>query len=196
MMAKPNYKQIYAIKASREKKIREVCPEIPNAPGIYIFYRTDEAGIRRAYCGQAVNLCERCAAHLGEYDHIALSLKKHSFYSENNPYGWKLSYKTYPRNELDEHEIATIKALADKGYQMYNVTAGGQGKGKLVTGDYKQPKTYREGIAQGRKNLAKELKDIIDKHLVVSIKPEKAKNKVSMKQFEKFNAILDIDKKD
>lgn len=195
-MAKPNYKQIYAIKASREKKIREVCPEIPNAPGIYIFYRTDEAGIRRAYCGQAVNLCERCAAHLEEYDHIALSLKKHSFYSENNPYGWKLSYKTYPRNELDEHEIATIKALADKGYQMYNVTAGGQGKGKLVTGDYKQPKTYREGIAQGRKNLAKELKDIIDKHLVVSIKPEKAKNKVSMKQFEKFNAILDIDKKD
>lgn len=195
-MAKPNYKQIYAIKASREKKIREVCPEIPNAPGIYIFYRTDEAGIRRAYCGQAVNLCERCAAHLGEYDHIALSLKKHNFYSENNPYGWKLSYKTYPRNELDEHEIATIKALADKGYQMYNVTAGGQGKGKLVTGDYKQPKTYREGIAQGRKNLAKELKDIIDKHLVVSIKPEKAKNKVSMKQFEKFNAILDIDKKD
>lgn len=195
-MAKPNYKQIYAIKASREKKIRDVCPGIPNAPGIYIFYRTDEAGIRRAYCGQAVNLCERCAAHLGEYDHIALSLKKHSFYSENNPYGWKLSYKTYPRNELDEHEIATIKALADKGYQMYNVTAGGQGKGKLVTGNYKQPKTYREGIAQGRKNLAKELKDIIDKHLVVSIKPEKAKNKVSMKQFEKFNAILDIDKKD
>ena len=195
-MAKPNYKQIYAIKASREKKIREVCPEIPNAPGIYIFYRTDEAGIRRAYCGQAVSLCERCAAHLGEYDHIALSLKKHGFYSESNPYGWKLSYKTYPRNELDEHEIATIKALADKGYQMYNVTAGGQGKGKLVTGDYKQPKTYREGIAQGRKNLAKELKDIIDKHLVVSIKPEKAKNKVSMKQFEKFNAILDIDKKD
>lgn len=195
-MAKPNYKQIYAIKASREKKIREVCSGIPDAPGIYIFYRTDEARIRRAYCGQAVNLCERCAAHLGEYDHIALSLKKHGFYRENNPHGWKLSYKTYPRNELDEHEIATIKALADKGYQMYNVTAGGQGKGKLVTGDYKQPKTYREGIAQGRKNLAKELKDIIDKHLVVSIKPEKAKNKVSMKQFEKFNAILDIDKKD
>lgn len=195
-MAKPNYKQIYAIKASREKKIREVCPGIPDAPGIYVFYRTDEAGIRRSYCGQAVNLCERCAAHLGEYDHIALSLKKHGFHSENNPYGWKLSYKTYPRNELDEHEIATIKALADRGYQMYNVTAGGQGKEKLVTGDYKQPKTYREGIAQGRKNLAKELKDIIDKHLVVSIKPEKAKNKVSMKQFEKFNAILDIDKKD
>lgn len=44
-MAKPNYKQIYAIKASREKKIREVCPGIPDAPGIYIFYRIDEAGI-------------------------------------------------------------------------------------------------------------------------------------------------------
>lgn len=191
-MAKPNYKQIYAIKASREKKIREVCPGIPDAPGIYIFYRIDEAGIRRSYCGQAtVSLCERCAAHLGEYDHIALSLKKHGFYSEDNPYGWKLSYKTYPRNELDEHEIATIKALADQGYQMYNVTAGGQGKGKLVTGDYKQPKTYREGIAQGRKNLAKELSDIIDKHLVVSIKPDKVNNKVSIRQYQKFKELLE-----
>ena len=180
------------MKLQREKKIKSVCPEIPYESGIYVFYRKDEAGIRRAYCGQASNLCERCASHLAEYDHIALSLKKHGFYSDENPYGWKLMFETCKKNEMDEKEISTIKKLADKGYQMYNVTAGGQGKGKLVTGAYKMPKTYREGVQIGRKNLAKEINHIIDKHLVVSIKPEKQNNKVSQKAFEKFNDLLNI----
>lgn len=123
-MGKPNYKQIYAIKAEREGRIKKICPNIPYSSGIYVFYRTDEAQIRRAYCGQAINLCERCASHLGEYDHIALSLKKHGFYSGENPYGWKLAFKTCPKSELDEREVATIKSFADDGFQMYNVTAG------------------------------------------------------------------------
>lgn len=189
-MQKANYKKIYAMKAEREKRIKKICPNIPHSSGIYAFYRTDEAGIRRAYCGQAVNLCERCASHLAEYDHIALSLKKHGFYSEENPYGWKLAFKTCPKSELDEREVATIKSFADDGFQMYNITAGSQGKGKMVTGEYKQPKTYRQGIEAGKKSLAKELKGIIDKHLVISIRPEKANNKVSIRQFEKFNEIL------
>lgn len=185
-----NYEQLYAIKAEREKRISAICPRIPNTSGIYIFYRTDESGIRRAYCGQARHLRERCASHLGEYDHIALSLKKHGFYSEGNPHGWKLQYKTCGIDELDEREIATIKSCADSGMQMYNVTAGGQSSGKMVTGVAKAPKGYRDGIAQGRKNLARELSDIIDKHLNVTIKPEKANNKVSQKQFEKFKELL------
>lgn len=189
-MSSVNYKKIYAMKSAREKRIKEVCPGIPNESGIYIFYRTDEANIRRSYCGQAVNLCERCASHLAEYDHIALSLKKHGFYSEENPHGWKLAYKTYPKDELDEHEVTTIKALADQGYQMYNITAGGQSSGKLVTGQMKPPKGYRDGLTQGRKNLAKELKHIIDTHLIVTIRPEKQGNKVSIKAFEKFKELL------
>ena len=189
---KPNYKQVFAIKAEREKRIRKICPTIPNTSGIYVFHRIDEAGIRRAYCGQAVNLCERCASHLGEYDHIALSLKKHGFYSAENPYGWQLDFITCPRNELDEREIANIKSWADNGWQLYNVSTGGQGKGKIVENS-KPPKTYRDGLAQGRKNLAKELKGIIDKHLMVMIKPEKANNKVSQGQFEKFWYLLDTE---
>lgn len=185
-----NYAQIFAIKQEREERIKKICPGIPNSIGIYAFYRVDEAGIRRSYVGQALRLRERCARHLGEYDHIALSLKKHKFYSESNPTGWKLSYRTCRKDELDQKEIETIKAFADKGFQMYNITAGGQSTGKQVTGQYKPPKTYRQGIQQGKITLARELKHIIDTHLKVSIRPEKANNKVSIKALEKFNDLL------
>lgn len=185
-----NYAQIFAIKKEREERIKKICPSIPNSSGIYAFYRIDEAGIRRSYVGQALRLRERCASHLGEYDHIALSLKKHKFYSESNPTGWKLSYRTCRKDELDQKEIETIKAFADKGFQMYNITAGGQSTGKQVTGQYKPPKTYRQGIQQGKITLARELKHIIDTHLNVSIKPEKTNNKVSIKALEKFNDLL------
>lgn len=190
-MSQPNYRKIYAMKAEREKRIKNACPQITNESGIYAFYRTDEAGIKRGYVGQAVHLLERCASHLAEYDHIALSLKKHKFYLEGNPYGWKLAFKTCHIEELDEREIATIKSFADAGYQMYNITAGGQSVGKVVTGQYKQPKTYTEGIHVGRKNMARELGHIIDTHLTVSLKPEKQDNKVSQRAFEKFKELLD-----
>lgn len=191
-----NYKKIYAVKAGREKQIKEICPTIPNSSGIYAFTRIDEAGIRRSYVGQAVNLLERCASHLGEYDHIALSLKKHGFYSDDNPYGWQLSYRVCPKSELDEREIASIKSFADSGFQMYNITAGGQGLGKVVSGQYKQPKTYYQGVQQGRKNLAKELSSIAEKHLTIEIRDDKKHNKVSQKQYEKFMDLLKVGESD
>lgn len=190
-MSKPNYKQICAMKSEREGRIKKICPDIPYSSGIYVFWRIDEAGIRRAYCGQAVKLCERCASHLAEYDHIALSLKKHGFYKEDNPHGWKLWFETCAENLLDEKEVERIKQLADAGFQMYNVTAGSQGVGKKVTGDYKLPKTYRQGIQAGKKTLARELSSIISKHLTVRLKEEKQGNKVSEKQLKKFNQLLD-----
>ena len=178
------------MKAEREKRIKKICPDIPNSSGIYVFCRIDEAGIRRAYCGQAENLLERCASHLGEYDHIALSLKKHGFYSNENPYGWKLDYRAYPKSELDDKEVKTIKSFADKGFQMYNVTAGSQGKGKQVTGQYKQPKTYSQGVQQGRKNMARELSSIAEKHLKIELRADKVSNKTSQKQYNKFMDLL------
>ena len=189
-MAYTNYKKIFAMKAEREKRIKKICPDIPYESGIYVFYRTDEANIRRAYCGQAVKLCERCASHLAEYDHIALSLKKHGFYEEGNVYGWKLMFKTCPKEDLDRREVETIKQFADAGFQMFNVSAGGQ-HNKIITGDYKQPKTYRQGIQQGKITLARELTDIINKHLDVKIKAEKQGNKISIKAYEKFNNLID-----
>lgn len=188
---KPNYKQIYAKKAEREGRIKKICPDIPHSSGIYVFYRDDETGLHMAYCGQAVSLCERCASHLAEYDHIGLSLKKRGFYSENNPYGWKLIFKTCPKKDLDENEKLTIKQFANKGYQLYNVSSGGQGKGRTQIGEYRPQKGYRDGILQGKRTLARELSSIISKHLTVRLKDEKQGNKVSEKQFEKFNQLLD-----
>lgn len=178
------------MKAERENKIKKICPNIPRESGIYVFYRTDAAGIRRAYCGQAVNLIERCASHLAEYDHIALSLKKHKLYSEDNPFGWKLAFKTYPKEELDEREVETIKKFADDGFQMYNITAGSQSKGKIATGDYKQPKTYMQGIQQGYKKASKEVANLFDKHLNYSKKSDKP-NKNQDKAVQKFEEFLE-----
>lgn len=171
--------------------IAKACPGIPYESGIYVFYRDDDSGLRMAYCGQAVSLRERCASHLAEYDHIGLSLKKRGFYCKDNPYGWKLIYKTCPKEALDENERLTIKYFANKGYQLYNVSSGGQGKGRTQIGEYKPQKTYRDGIRQGKISLARELSQIIDKHLVISIQPGKENNKVSIRAMEKFKALID-----
>ena len=47
-------------------------------------------------------------------------------------------------------------ALADGGYQLRNKTSGSQGEGKSQIAEYKAVKGYRDGLEQGRKNLAKE----------------------------------------
>lgn len=188
-----NYQKIYAMKKSREDRIKKICPSIPYSPGIYAFYRKDETGIRRAYVGQAVSLCERCASHLAEYDHIALSLKKYGFYSEENPYGWKLQYKRCSKEELDEREIATIKAFADDGFQMYNVTAGGQGKGKKQICEYKQPKTYMQGVEQGKKVSSREIAHLFEKHLDYTTK-NNPPTKNQQKAVEKFEDFLNYHK--
>ena len=190
-----NYRQIYAMKAQREKRIEKVCAGITNNSGIYIFHRIDENGIKHAYCGQAVHLKERCASHLAEYDHIALSLKKRGFYVEGNEYGWKLAFKECSKDKLDENEIATIKNLANDGFQMLNVSAGGQGKGKNQLNDYKQPKTYMQGIEQGKKNASKEIAHLFEKHLAVSTKSDPPTVN-QQKALQKFNDFLEYHKGD
>lgn len=184
-------RKVYAMKAEREKRIKSICPDIPYRSGIYVFYRDDETGLHMAYCGQAVRLCERCASHLAEYDHIGLSLKKRGFYSEDNPYGWKLMYKECGREDLDKNEQLTILHFASKGFQLYNKTSGSQGSDKSQIAEYKPAKGYRDGLNQGRKNLARELSHIIDTHLIVALKPEKVGNKVSQRAFEKFKELID-----
>lgn len=68
---------------------------------------------------------------------------------------------------------------------------GGQGEGKEKINEFRPAKGYRDGLAQGRKNMAKELSHIIDTHLTVSLKEEKQNNKVSQRAFEKFNELLE-----
>ena len=195
---KSNYKNIARakmIERQNEQRLLTVNPELDNESGIYFLTRVDEQGFRYAYIGQAVHILQRLAGHLVGYQHIDLSLKKHGLYSEDNPYGWKVNFKHYPKSELDEQEQYWIKQYADKGYQLRNKTSGSQGEGKAQIDDYRPAKGYRDGLAQGYKNAVREIKSIIDKHLIVSLKPEKANNKVSQKQFEKFKEILGVEKK-
>lgn len=168
----------------------EINPELDDHSGIYFLTRTDEDGIRYAYIGQAKHIITRLAQHLVGYQHIDLSLKKHGFKSDKTPYGWKIGFLHFPVAELDEKEQYYIKQYAQYGYQLRNKTSGSQGTGKKQIDEYRPQKGYHDGILQGKKILARELNNIISKHLVVSLKDEKKNNKVSIKAFEKFNDLL------
>lgn len=159
--------------------------------GIYFLTRTDEDGIKYAYIGQAKHILTRIAQHLVGYQHIDLSIKKHGWYTDDNLCGWKIGFMNCPESELDEKEQHYIKMYAKHGYQLRNKTAGGQGQGKTQIDAYRPAKGYRDGIAQGKKTLARELFHIIDKHLTVTLQDGKEYNKVSQKAMEKFNALLD-----
>lgn len=191
-----NYKDIRRAKgilARHKRLILDLYPTITEESGIYFLTRIDESGIKYAYIGQAKHILNRLAEHMNGYQHIDLSLKKHGLFSAANENGWKIGWLHFPLSKLDEMEKHFIKRYADKGYQLRNKTAGGQGEGKTQIDEYRPSKGYRDGLAQGRKNLARELNNIISKHLVISLKPEKANNKVSIKAFEKFNALLNVE---
>lgn len=86
-----------------------------------------------------------------------------------------------------------ILQYTKKGYQCrYNKTAGGQGEGKEKINEFKPSRGYRDGLEQGRKNLARELSSIADKHLKIEIRADKTNNKVSQKQYEKFMDLLKV----
>lgn len=185
-----NVAKAKAIEKKNRERILAVNPYVDEKSGIYFLTRKDEDGFRYAYIGQAVNLLSRLAGHLKGYQHIDLSIKSHGLYSTDNIYGWKIGFMHYSAEELDKWEKYWIKKYADGGYQLRNKTSGSQGEGKKQIADYKPPKGYRDGIQQGRINLARELANIADKHLVISLKPEKQNNSVSQKQYQKFMELL------
>lgn len=189
-------RQAKAIEQNNKKRLLEVNPKLDEESGIYFLTRIDENGFKYAYIGQAVHILTRLSQHLVGYQHIDLSLKKHKLYSKSNPCGWKIGFLHFPKSELDKQEQHYIKAYADKGYQLRNKTSGSQGEGKAQIDDYKPSKGYRDGIQQGRKNLAKELSHIAEKHLKIEIREDKRCNKVSQKQYEKFMDLLKVGESD
>lgn len=192
-MSNKNFRKAKAIECVNKTRLLAVNPTLDDKSGIYFLTREDESGIKFGYIGQAKHILTRLAQHLVGYQHIDLSLKKHGFYNEkDNQYGWKIHYRHFPLEELDEMEQFYIKQYALGGYQLRNKTSGSQGVGKKKIDEYRPQKGYRDGLEQGRKNLAKELSHIIDKHLVVGLKPEKENNKVSQRAFEKFNDLLNV----
>lgn len=190
MNSRQNIANAKAIEQANKKRLLAVNPKLDEKSGIYFLTRVDENDIKYAYIGQAKHILTRLAQHLVNFQHIDLSLKKHGLYSADNPYGWKIGFMQFTLSELDEKEQHYIKVYAHNGYQLRNKTAGGQGEGKQQIDEYRPQKGYRDGILQGKKTLARELSAIISKHLTVRLKPEKQGNKVSQKQLEKFNELL------
>ena len=195
-MSKPNYRQIYAIEKKNKEQLIKVNPNLNDKSGIYFLLREDENGFKYAYIGQAVHTLSRLASHLVGYEqHIDLSLKRHKLYDEEkNPYGWRVEFLNFPESQLDEKEKYYIKLYADKGYQLRNVSLGGQGENRASgsIGERKAPKGYMQGIQQGKKVLARELSSIAEKHLKIEIREDKKHNKISQKQYEKFMDLLKV----
>jgi hypothetical protein len=185
-----NFRQAKAIESKNKKRLLTINQKLNEQSGIYFLTRVDEDGFKYAYIGQAKHILTRLAQHLVGYQHIDLSLKKHGLFSESNPFGWKVNFILFPISQLDEMEQKYIKEYALNGYQMRNKTSGSQGKGKSQIDDFRPQKGYYDGLRQGRRNLAKELKSIADKHLIILVKPEKSNNKVSLKQLDKFFELL------
>lgn len=193
MNNRQNIAKAKAIEQKNKKRLLAVNPKLNEKSGIYFFLRTDENGFKFAYIGQAKSVLQRLASHMSGYQqHIDLSLRKHKLYSEDNPHGWRVEFLNFPESELDEKEKFYIKQYADAGYQLRNISIGGQGENRDSgqIGESKPPKGYREGVQFGKLSLARELSSIISKHLTVRLKDEKQGNKVSQKQLEKFNELL------
>lgn len=188
-----NIAQIKAIEKKNRERLLKVNPNLNDRSGIYFLTRTDENDISYFYIGQAVNIIQRMCGHLTGYQHIDLSVKKRGFFSEENPYGWKLNFINYPKSDLDKMEQYWILEYTKRGYQCrYNKTAGGQGYGKEKINEFKPSRGYRDGLKQGEKNLARELSSIAEKHLKIEIREDKKNNKISQRQYEKFMDLLKV----
>lgn len=190
MNSRQNIAKAKAIEQNNKKRLLAVNPKLDDKSGIYFLTRVNEDDIKFSYVGQARNIISRMCQHLVGYQHIDLSIKRHGLYSSDNPYGWNINFMHFPISELDEKERYYITLYAKNGYQSRNKDTGG-GAGKQELGERKPSKGYREGVQFGKKTLARELSSIISKHLTVRLKEEKQGNKVSEKQLEKFNRLLD-----
>lgn len=184
-----NIARAKAIEAQNKQRILAVCPSATDISGIYVFVRHDD-GFHYAYVGQAIKILSRLCSHLKGYQHIDLSIKNHGLYdTEKNPTGWMIALYPCMANVLDEQEQHYIRLYAEQGYQLYNHTTGSQGKGKRALGDAKSPKGYRDGVAQGERNVIKKIAHLFDLHLKAVYKADKP-NKNAIKALEKFNQIL------
>lgn len=173
---------------NNEKKVTDAYGYIPNESGIYIFTRV-EGKFRFAYEGQAKTLRKRITEHLSGFQHIDNSIKKRGFYNPQNLEGWNLSWYRHSENNLNEMERFYIEQYANKGYQMYNHTIGGQDEGKIALGESKSPKGYREGVEYGKKVALRSVAKYFNKYLTCDIKG--ATNKVKEKKLKEFLELIE-----
>ena len=188
------YKQVLAKQNNYKKKLRELFGTITEQSGIYILTR-EEDGFKYAYVGQAKHICTRLAQHCLGYQAIDLSIKKHGWYSADNPTGWKMEYRKYDEVQLNAKEVFWIREMADQGYQLRNCTSGSQGEGKRSLDNARPNKKYGDGLIQGRKNASREMAHLFDLHLVVDTKKHPPTVN-QQKALDKFKAFLEFYKEE
>lgn len=191
-MAKPNYRQVFSKRNEVANKLKIICPNITNNSGIYFYTRQKEEGGFAYYIGKSVTILDRCISHDIMYNQrIDISLKKRGYFSQSNPYGWKLNFLYFPKQSLDEKERFYIELYKSKeNGECYNVESGGT-LGKEIIGERKEPKNYTDGLKQGRKNAIKEVKVFFDKYLDFIIKDKP--NKVKERKYNEFKEWLNED---
>ena len=172
-----SYEEIKARNEQIRKRWLSVNAILSDASGIYILTR-EENGFKYAYVGQAKHVLSRLVDHSNGYDMwIDLSIRKHGLFSKVNPTGWMVKSYSCPESTLNHFETLFIREYAGKGYQMRNKTSGGQCAGKTGITANKPAKGYYDGVAQGRANVQRELRDMFRVSLEVSIKGKPNKNK-------------------
>lgn len=185
-------RRIYAIQKANEERFLKLDSTIPHASGIYILHRYDENGFKYAYVGQAKDLLKRLGQHLsGHSQHIDRSLKKHNLKNIENPHGYQVRYYLCSESQLDEEERKYIKLCADNGYQLRNVTLGGQNIGKTNINENKPAKSYRDGVEYGKLKMQRTMREYFEKYLDARVKKD---NKICNKKLNEFYETLKEEK--
>ena len=171
-------------------------------PGIYILTRvnpaTKDGTVKKyAYIGQAVKVVERLAGHfLGFSQRIDISLKTRGLWYKSNPYAWKIDVYYCNEDELDEKEREFILVAQQQGYELYNITSGGQDEGKEDINERKAGKGYYDGVDYGYKKALKEVKEYFDKYLIFlpNNKDENCKKNGELKEIykKKYSEFMEL----
>lgn len=186
-------RQVWAIKETQRKRIKQLCPELHDKSGIYVWTRTK---VVSCYVGQAKHIIDRSISHLMAYDHLGLSLKKYGLYDKDkNPQGWKLDYYYCDLDELDIMERYEIKKQQELGRELYNITSGGQCVGKEDIAERKAGKNYHDGLKQGYENCLNEIREYFSKYLDFVVKEPILNKKgrpfaVKSAKYEKFSELM------
>lgn len=184
-----NYKQLFTIKNKNRQRVLAIDNSLLEQSGIYAFTRQDENGLKFAYIGQAVNLLDRVAQHLSQYDHLGLSIKKRGLGGVD---GWTCFALEYAdKCALDERERFYIKEYADKGYQLFNATTGGQDGEKEVI-KQKPRKNYTDGLREGREKAIAEIAKLYRQQYETKMNGELTV--MAVKAMAKFKELLEESK--
>lgn len=163
-------KETYIKRKIAENDLKKIAPDLEDKPAIYTWYRYPEI---KAYIGQAKSkrLKERSIEHIIAFDHLGNSIRTHGLYSKNNPFGWRLKVEYCNEEDLNRLEREKIAKAQELGLSLYNITSGGQDKGKEDINQRASGKGYRDGLQQGYSNCLKEIKELYDNYLDFVIKP-------------------------